>query len=327
MDAALGLGGGHALHAVPAGLELQARVGALAHDAGDHLLEAAGVARALGDELDLPAVPFREARVHAEEVAREEGALVAAGAGADLQEEVLVVVGVLRQQHLLDVGADRLEGGAPGLDLGLGELAHLGVPRHLLGRGDVGLGGGVLAVAGHHGGDLRVLLGEPAVVVEVRGDAGIGEEGVQLPRARHQARELRGDAGLHGSPVSSRPLPSSGKSVSTARTSASRPASAARFRACVGWCRILFTRPAARPSRTFAGSSPRARRAFALASSAARYSSALVRSCTMAGTALLALSQAWKASTCRSTIVSASATAAWRWPAPSCTIVPRSSMV
>ena len=59
VDAALRLGGGHALHAVAAGLELELRVGALARDARDHFLEAAEVGRARGDDLDLPAVAAR----------------------------------------------------------------------------------------------------------------------------------------------------------------------------------------------------------------------------------------------------------------------------
>src|SRR6478672_1487277 len=49
-----------------AGLELEARVGAVPHDACDHFLVAAGVSRALRDDLDLPAVALGEARVHAQ---------------------------------------------------------------------------------------------------------------------------------------------------------------------------------------------------------------------------------------------------------------------
>jgi hypothetical protein len=47
VDAALRLGGRHALHAVAARLELQLRVGALRRRCADHLLVAAEVGRAL----------------------------------------------------------------------------------------------------------------------------------------------------------------------------------------------------------------------------------------------------------------------------------------
>jgi hypothetical protein len=99
VDAALRLGGGHALHAVRAGLELETCVGAAAHHAADDLLVAAVLARALAHHLDLPALALGVARVHAEQVAREDRGLVAAGAGTDLEEQVRFVVGVLRDQE------------------------------------------------------------------------------------------------------------------------------------------------------------------------------------------------------------------------------------
>ena len=65
-----------------------------AHDAQDHFLVAAELGRRFGDDLDLPAVALRVARVHAAEAAGEERRLVAAGAGADFEEDVALVVRV-----------------------------------------------------------------------------------------------------------------------------------------------------------------------------------------------------------------------------------------
>src|SRR3990172_11903922 len=65
VDAALRLGGGDALHAMDAGLELEAAVGALPGDADDDLLEAALLALALREDLRLPALALRVAPVHA----------------------------------------------------------------------------------------------------------------------------------------------------------------------------------------------------------------------------------------------------------------------
>src|SRR5947209_3781435 len=109
VDAPLGLGGGHSLDAVAAGLEFELGVGALPDDARDDLLVPAGVARRLRYHLHLPALAFRVARIHAEEVAREERRLVSAGPGADLEEDVALIVGVPRQEQLLQLRFERDE--------------------------------------------------------------------------------------------------------------------------------------------------------------------------------------------------------------------------
>ena len=135
VDAALGLGRRHALHAVHAGLELHLRVDLVALDPERDLLEAAALGLVRVDLLDLPLLELGVARVHAVEVAREDGGLVTARAGADLDDDVLVVVGVAREHHHLELV---LELGQPGLellDLLGGELLHLRVglgAKHLL---------------------------------------------------------------------------------------------------------------------------------------------------------------------------------------------------
>ena len=105
VDAAAGLGRRHALHAVHAGFELQLREDALARDGRDDFLVAAGLALARRGDLDLPAAPGGIALVHAEQVAGEQRRLVAAGAGADFEDGVLLVGRVLGQQQDLDVAS------------------------------------------------------------------------------------------------------------------------------------------------------------------------------------------------------------------------------
>ena len=133
VDAALRFGGRHALHAVAAGLELELRIGALADDARDDFLVAAHLARAFRHDLDLPALALGVARVHAEQVAGEQRRFVAAGAGADFEEDVALVVGVFRQQQLLQVGFElRQSLPCAVLDFRLGEFLHLRVGQHFL---------------------------------------------------------------------------------------------------------------------------------------------------------------------------------------------------
>ena len=88
VDAALRLGLRHALHAVRAALELEDRVGAVALDL--ERVRAVGGAQRLG----LEAAPLGVAGEHPVEVAGPQAGLVAAGAAADLDDHVLVVVGV-----------------------------------------------------------------------------------------------------------------------------------------------------------------------------------------------------------------------------------------
>ena len=103
MDAAGGLGVGHALDAMHAGFELELGEGAATFDLGDDFLVAAHRALAGGDDLDLPALLGGEAFVHAEQIAGKQGGLVAARAGADFDDDVAIVHRVLGQQRDLEL--------------------------------------------------------------------------------------------------------------------------------------------------------------------------------------------------------------------------------
>ena len=161
VDAALRLGGGHALHAVAAGLEAQLAVDAVggggqAARAGrvlqphDHFLEAAEIRRALAHDLAAPALALGVAQVHAQQVGGEQRRLLAAAAGADLDEGRARVVRVARQQRGLQRGVQRREVGVAGGDLVARHRHHLGVVvarvQHLLRGGAVGLALGEAAV-------------------------------------------------------------------------------------------------------------------------------------------------------------------------------------
>src|SRR5262245_2893144 len=99
MDAALRLGGGHALHAVGTRLELQPRERAFTGDATDDLAVAPVLTGALAEHLRAEALGFGIARVHAVEVAGEDRRLVATGAGPHLEEYVALIARILRQQQ------------------------------------------------------------------------------------------------------------------------------------------------------------------------------------------------------------------------------------
>jgi hypothetical protein len=109
VDAALRLGLGHTLDAMGAALELEDRVGAVPLDRKGE--------GAIADRqrLGLEAAPLRVAGQHPVEVARPDTRLVAADTGTNLDDDVLVVVGVAlhhRQANLLLELLEPLGGGA-----------------------------------------------------------------------------------------------------------------------------------------------------------------------------------------------------------------------
>ena len=178
VDPALGLGLGHALDAVRAALELEHRVRAVALD-GERV-------RAVADRqrLDREAAPLGVAGQHPVQVAGPQPGLVAAGARADLDDHVLVVVGVALDHRQADLLLERLDPLARGLQQRpqLGVVAVLGeqLARALEVVDDAPVLGGQL------GGRLELAVGpaggrEPLAV----GDhLGVGQLALELAEAR-----------------------------------------------------------------------------------------------------------------------------------------------
>ncbi len=127
MDPPLRLRLRHPLHAVRAGLEFQAREGPVAGDAADDLLVTAVLSRALAQHLDGEPLRLGIARVHAKQIPGEECRLIAARAGAHLEEEAFVIARVPGEQERAQL---RLRGGElrlqPADFLGA-ERAHAGI--------------------------------------------------------------------------------------------------------------------------------------------------------------------------------------------------------
>ena len=183
LDAALALGLGDALDAVDAGLVLEDGVDLLAQDLELDGLEAAGLGRRGREELDLPALGRGKALIHLVQVAGKDGGLVAAHAGADLDDGVLVVVGVGRDEKELDVVLERgellLVRGDVVLEHGL-LVGVGGLVEHLLGGLDVVEGAQVLLGLGHELGLAGVLLGQARVLLGVGDDGRVDELGLKL---------------------------------------------------------------------------------------------------------------------------------------------------
>ena len=101
--AALALGDRHALHAVRTALVLHAAPHVVALQQERDLVEAAHVGRIRAQHLELPPHPRCVAFVHPEQVACKEVRLLATFRATDLDDDVLLVVGIRRQQQLAEL--------------------------------------------------------------------------------------------------------------------------------------------------------------------------------------------------------------------------------
>ena len=169
-----------------AGLVLEPREHPLARDLGHDLLDPAEIALARGQDLAAPALQIGVALVHAQEVAREQRRLVAAGAGADLQDRVLVVGRVLGQQqqpHLpLQLGQASRELAL----LRLHQIRHVGIARHRAELAQFALDRPVGLDGRHHRAEVGKFLGELGVAA----GRDLGEQRLQLVAAGEDGVEL-----------------------------------------------------------------------------------------------------------------------------------------
>ncbi len=149
-----------------AALVLQLAVDAASLDRRDDFLQAADVGVAARHHLDPPPLPLGELAVHPEELGREKPGLVAAGAGADFEHDILRVVRILRDEQDLQVGEQRVALRVQGLQFFPREVAHVRIAAgdEPFGLGDVVHGRLVLAEALDERLDFGERLGELPVL-------------------------------------------------------------------------------------------------------------------------------------------------------------------
>src|SRR5580704_1574428 len=98
VNASLRFGGGDALDAVDAAFVLELGINFLALDGGDDFFYSTHLGGRAFHDFDFPALGFGVARVHAEEIAREDAGFITAGAGADFKDDVFVVDGIVGEE-------------------------------------------------------------------------------------------------------------------------------------------------------------------------------------------------------------------------------------
>ena len=173
MDAPARFGFRHPLHAMHAGFVFQPGEDALALDPGRGFLDPAKLGLGEVEHLEGPALRLGIAAIHGQKIAREQRRLLAAGAGADLDDGRARIGGILGQkrdaQRLFQIGQFRLEA----RHFLLCQFAHVGIREHRLRLGQPVTGGAPFADLGHH----RLQIG---IFAADRGDLIGGGAGIQL---------------------------------------------------------------------------------------------------------------------------------------------------
>ncbi|MND86557.1 hypothetical protein D3C80_785280 [compost metagenome] len=206
VDAPLGLGRRNPLDAVNAAFELQPPEHALAGDGGDDFLVAAGFALGGAVDLDPPAARGGVARIHAEQVAGEDGRLVPAGAGAHFQHGRGVFVSIARGQQQGDLAFQLGQTRVQGLQFVGGHGGHFRVRGHGLQVLDLGASASQGLHRVGHGLHLGVLLRQTHDLGAVRRRAhaglhlmeavehliepGLGQSQGSVLRRKNRARSL-----------------------------------------------------------------------------------------------------------------------------------------
>jgi tetratricopeptide (TPR) repeat protein len=199
VNTALSLRVRYSLHAMGARLELQARERAAAGDAGDDFLIAAVLARVVAQDFDREAFRFGIAPVHAQQIACKKGGLIATRAGPDLEEDVLVVPGILGHEQLAQLVFFPFDRPLhPGDFLGP-EVPHAGVRvvEHLPSGGQIALQAAVAPETLRQRLQPRVFHRQVAKLLGTAGNVGRCEQAADLFEPVGHLLETLADGVLH----------------------------------------------------------------------------------------------------------------------------------
>ena len=133
--------------------------------------------------LDLPALGLGIAGVHAENFGGKESSFVSAGAGADFQDDVFLIVGIFGQQQNFQLFFDGSDAGLQLVEFFLSVGAHLGIfffGKHGFALGYAARQVFVFAILLDYGRDFAVRLGGLLVSCRVVDDIRRGESAGQL---------------------------------------------------------------------------------------------------------------------------------------------------
>ena len=189
VDASLRLGFRYPLHAMDAGLMLEPAIRPFPTRAENDFAIAAGVVEVLGCQLDAHSERFGKTHVHARQIPSKNAGFVAAGAGANLDENVPVVVGVAGKHQLGKFAFEFAGTVAERARLVLREFPQLAVAlvREAIAGRNLAFGLPKASECLYRGLELRALLNERGVSRLIEGARGMREFGfdfVEPPQHR-----------------------------------------------------------------------------------------------------------------------------------------------
>ena len=137
------------------------------------------VALTFADDFSLPAFSFRVTLVHARQVAGKYRGFVTAGACADFQENIAIVVGIFGQQQDLQFKIQRGYLLLRLIDFFFGQFPKLrvSVVSHFFGRGQILLRLFIAFVTSYQWSDLGVFLAQGAKFILVTLNFGFRKQG------------------------------------------------------------------------------------------------------------------------------------------------------
>ena len=165
------------------GLKLQPGVGAAALHRGHHFLHAAQLRQVLADHGQGKALSLGVHGVHPQQVGSEQGTLLPANASPDLQDHVLLIVGILGQQQTLQFLLHPLRLRFCRGKFLLGQFTQLRVGQHLLGVGLILLCLAVGPECRHDGGQFLLFPAQTGQLFPVTVHRRIGQLALDLRQA------------------------------------------------------------------------------------------------------------------------------------------------
>ncbi len=182
MDTPLGFRGRNPLNAVCSTFVLQIAVGPVPFHHGNDFLETTRIGPVAGHDLHLPPAVFRISVVHAEKVAREQGRLIPARAGADLQDDIFGVIGIFRDQKRFQFAFQIVLPGRERFDFSSGKILDLmiAVRQQLAAYLEFVQNLPVIPVYGNNLTKIRVLPGIFRVHLPVGDHGGIAQKAFEF---------------------------------------------------------------------------------------------------------------------------------------------------
>ena len=147
----------------------------------------------------MPTLPLGKARVHAEQIAREQRGFIATGARANFEEDIALIRRIFGKERECQFFLDALDIGLRGVDLFLRHVAHFRVSEHFLRADSIGLTRLKLRKQRRDRLDVASLPRQRAVAIHVVGHRGIRQQALHLHQPARELFKLDAKSVFHGS--------------------------------------------------------------------------------------------------------------------------------